>query len=119
MNETRREHADIRLNPDLQEWFCAACGRTSDHAKLEDARQEIEHFRCELPSVEIDNPCRTMHMLDLRVGKWVGSVPLMGECISCGRQFHAAVTAVEVEDALENIRQQFVRHECEPVKDWD
>ena len=114
MTETRREHANIRWNPDLQEWFCASCGRTSDHTKLEDAKKEMEYFKCELPFVEIDNPCRTMRMLDLRVSKWLGTVPLVGECISCGRQFHAAVTGDKVEDALENIRQQFVRHECEP-----
>jgi hypothetical protein len=31
----------------LQEWFCAVCGRTSDHVSECDARRELEQFECE------------------------------------------------------------------------
>jgi hypothetical protein len=37
---------EIRRNPELQEWFCARCGRTSDHLRKEDA--EIEIVPCEI-----------------------------------------------------------------------
>jgi hypothetical protein len=39
---------EIRWNPELQEWFCARCGRTSDHLKKEDAEIEIDVFPCEI-----------------------------------------------------------------------
>jgi hypothetical protein len=39
---------EIRWNPELQEWFCSRCGRTSDHAVREDAETELEVFPCEL-----------------------------------------------------------------------
>ena len=35
----------IRWNPELQEWFCATCGRTSDHLVHDDADAQME--RCE------------------------------------------------------------------------
>jgi len=37
---------DIRWNPELNEWFCALCGRTSDHATATDAIAELEVFEC-------------------------------------------------------------------------
>jgi hypothetical protein len=39
---------ELRWNPELQEWFCARCGRTSDHLRKEDANVEIEVFPCEI-----------------------------------------------------------------------
>jgi transposase-like protein len=109
----KREHADIRWNSELQEWFCATCGRTSDHTKLEDARKEMEHFKCALPSVETAMSRKAVRMLDLRLVKWIGTVPAMGECTSCGRQFKGVMTE-KPEDALESIRQQFIEHRCGP-----
>jgi hypothetical protein len=44
MNE--KDHPDIRWNPDLQEWFCAKCGLTSDHAAKQDAVTEMAAFDC-------------------------------------------------------------------------
>ena len=41
---------DIRLNRETEEWYCASCGRTSDHIKKEDALVELEQFECELPT---------------------------------------------------------------------
>ena len=36
---------EITWNPDSLEWFCAQCGRTSDHLREEDAESEIEIVR--------------------------------------------------------------------------
>jgi len=46
------KHLDIRWNPELQEWFCVKCGRTSDHIVRQDALVEMELFDCELPTTE-------------------------------------------------------------------
>jgi len=42
------KHADILWNEEMQEWFCAKCGRTSDHITKEDALVELEQYACEL-----------------------------------------------------------------------
>ncbi len=41
---------DVRWNKEIQEWYCAKCGRTSDHTQKEDALVELEQFECELPT---------------------------------------------------------------------
>jgi hypothetical protein len=46
------KHEDIRWNPELQEWFCVRCGRTSDHLVRGDAEVEMEQFECEVPAKE-------------------------------------------------------------------
>jgi hypothetical protein len=46
------KHLDIRWNPELQEWFCVRCGRTSDHVVRQDAQVEMELFECEIPTTE-------------------------------------------------------------------
>jgi hypothetical protein len=38
---------EITWNPDSLRWFCAHCGRTSDHLRGEDAESEMERFPCE------------------------------------------------------------------------
>ena len=43
------KHADVRWNNEIQEWFCAKCGHTSDHVTKEDALIELEQYECELP----------------------------------------------------------------------
>ena len=42
---------DIRWNPELNEWFCALCGRTSDHATATDAIAELEVFECAMVGI--------------------------------------------------------------------
>jgi hypothetical protein len=37
----------------LQEWFCAHCGRTSDHAAKADALAELEVFDCNLVGTDV------------------------------------------------------------------
>ena len=39
---------EIRHNPELKEWFCARCGRSSDHAMREDAEVELNVWPCEM-----------------------------------------------------------------------
>jgi hypothetical protein len=46
------KHRNIRWNTELQEWFCVRCGRTSDHAMLDDAQVEMEQFECDFPTTE-------------------------------------------------------------------
>jgi hypothetical protein len=47
------KHPEIRWNPELEEWFCVRCGRTSDHVVQDDAQVEMELFECEVPSTEV------------------------------------------------------------------
>ncbi len=48
-----KHHPDIRWNPDLQEWFCAKCGLTSDHAAEQDAVAEMATFDCTLQGTSV------------------------------------------------------------------
>jgi hypothetical protein len=50
------KHQNIRWNPATLEWFCLACGRTSDHIKEPDARVELELFECDVPWVQTPTP---------------------------------------------------------------
>ena len=47
------KHNNIRWNPLTQDWFCLACGRTSDHVAEADARTELEQYDCNVPWVEV------------------------------------------------------------------
>ena len=44
---------DVRWNANLQEWFCAVCGRTSDHVNQQDALVELEVFDCNLVGTKV------------------------------------------------------------------
>lgn len=48
MPDAPYKHSDIRRNPDLEEWFCANCGATSDHTLQADAIMELSNFECSL-----------------------------------------------------------------------
>jgi len=48
------EHGDLRWNSFDEEWFCAKCGRTSDHVTKQDAEVELEQYKCELPTEDGD-----------------------------------------------------------------
>ncbi len=49
------KHMDVRWNDEIQEWFCAKCGRASDHITKEDALIELEPYECELLSTTAAN----------------------------------------------------------------
>jgi hypothetical protein len=46
------KHLKIMWNPSTGEWFCANCGRTSDHANVHDPHKELDQYECQVPSVE-------------------------------------------------------------------
>jgi hypothetical protein len=50
---------------------------------------------------------------NLRVLKWVGTVPAVGECTLCHREFSVPITALKrVIDAQQNLTAQFDAHDC-------
>jgi hypothetical protein len=50
---------------------------------------------------------------NLRVLKWIGTVPAVGVCTACDLQFKVPTTALKrVADAQESLRKQFVEHKC-------
>lgn len=53
MSDQKAVHRDVRWNPDLEEWFCASCGLTSDHANQEDAIAELAVFECSLVGTKV------------------------------------------------------------------
>ena len=56
-----------------------------------------------------------MEKRNLRVVKWIGTVPAAGVCAFCGRQFAVPMTALrKVADAQESLRVQFAEHRCKP-----
>jgi hypothetical protein len=49
----------------------------------------------------------------LRVLKWLGTVPVVGVCTLCNREFTVPVTAIKrVADAQESLKLQFDQHQC-------
>ena len=51
---------------------------------------------------------------NLRVVKWLGTVPAVGVCTFCNLQFKVPVTAMKrVADAQAALRLQFAGHKCE------
>jgi hypothetical protein len=49
----------------------------------------------------------------LRVLKWLGTVPAIGACTLCHREFKVPVTAIKkVADAQEALKLQFDQHQC-------
>jgi hypothetical protein len=50
---------------------------------------------------------------DLRVVKWIGTVPAIGVCTYCSRQFKVPLGSMShLADAQESLRVQFVEHKC-------
>jgi len=48
MAQCSMKHENVRWNAATQEWFCAKCGRTSDHASEQDAHFELEQHECKM-----------------------------------------------------------------------
>ena len=54
-----------------------------------------------------------MQKRNLRVIKWLATVPAVGVCTFCNRQFKVPMTAMKrVADAQENLRLRFAEHTC-------
>jgi hypothetical protein len=50
---------------------------------------------------------------NLRVVIWLRTIPALGICTFCNRQFKVLMTAVKrVADAQESLRVQFTEHRC-------
>ena len=50
---------------------------------------------------------------NLRVVKWLATVPVVGVCTLCSREFKVPMTAMKrVADAQESLRLQFAEHKC-------
>ena len=50
---------------------------------------------------------------NLRVLKWLGTVPAVAICTRCNREFRVSLTDLKrVTDAQENLRLQFAEHQC-------
>ena len=55
---------------------------------------------------------------NLRVVKWLGTIPAVAICTFCDRQFVVPMTALKrVGDAQENLRVQFAEHKCKIAAD--
>jgi hypothetical protein len=53
---------------------------------------------------------------NLRVLKWLGTVPAVAVCTLCNREFKVPLAAVKrASDAQENLTRQFAQHECRAV----
>jgi hypothetical protein len=50
------KHLVVRWNPATQEHFCPKCGRASKEVTVEGAREKLEQYECEIPSVDIASP---------------------------------------------------------------
>jgi hypothetical protein len=49
----------------------------------------------------------------LRVLEWLGTVPAIGTCTSCNREFKVPISAMKkVAEAQENLTVQFAGHMC-------
>jgi len=50
---------------------------------------------------------------NLRVLKWLGTVPAVGTCTACNREFKAPLTELKsVVNSQESLRRQFAEHRC-------
>ena len=50
------KHPAIKWNPGTREYFCTTCGRTSREETIQDAREQLEQYECEIPSVDTRSP---------------------------------------------------------------
>jgi hypothetical protein len=67
------------------------------------------------------NPCvgtAPIPKRNLRVTKWLGTIPAVGVCTFCDRLFYVPLTALKkVADAQESLRVQFTEHKCKTQTD--
>jgi len=54
-----------------------------------------------------------MSKRNIRVTKWLGTVPTAAICTSCNREFKVPLTELKkTSDAQQNLQMQFDRHKC-------
>jgi hypothetical protein len=50
---------------------------------------------------------------NLRVAKWVGTIPVVAVCTVCNREFKVPVSSMKrVSDAQQLLQNEFAEHEC-------
>jgi hypothetical protein len=58
-----------------------------------------------------------MAKVNLRVTKWLGTVPAVGICTNCERIFKVPLESLKTtSEAQESLRKQFVEHKCKQVE---
>ena len=68
---------------------------------------------CDEPRLGVLYCQMAMPKRNLRVVKWLGTVPAIGVCAFCNREFKVPMTALKrVADAQEALRLQFAAHKC-------
>jgi len=59
----------------------------------------------------------SMAKANLRVTKWLGTVPAVGLCTNCGRTFEVPLESLKrAPEAQESLRKQFAEHRCKRVE---
>jgi len=54
---------------------------------------------------------------NLRVTKWLGTVPAIGICTNCERTFKVPMESLKrTSEAQESLRKQFAEHRCKRVQ---
>jgi hypothetical protein len=82
-------------------------------AKLLPDLQHVRYRTLVLRSDMVRPSETTVAQRNLRVTKWLGTVPALGICTSCNREFKVPLTAMRrVADAQESLRIQFTGHKC-------
>jgi len=57
-----------------------------------------------------------MEKRNLRVIKWLGTVPAVGVCTHCAANFNVPLNSHKrTSDAPESLRKQFAEHKCKPM----
>ena len=73
-----------------------------------EARKLVDRIEMKVSDQELTVPKR-----NLRVVKWVGTVPAIGLCTFCNRQFKVPLDSMKrVSDAQESLRVLFTEHRC-------
>jgi hypothetical protein len=58
-----------------------------------------------------------MARANLRVTKWLSTVPAIGSCTNCERLFKVPLESLKrTSEAQESLRKQFVEHRCKQVE---
>jgi hypothetical protein len=61
----------------------------------------------------IEKKASALPKRDISVLKWLGTVPAVGVCTVCNREFTVPMAAMKrVADAQESLRKQFTEHKC-------
>jgi hypothetical protein len=91
--------------------------QAAEHVKKQEQPQTHEDREAQKPVERIEKKVSdqklTVPKRNLRVVKWVGTVPAIGLCTFCNRQFKVPLDSIKrVSDAQESLRVLFTEHKC-------